>query len=319
MQRKLQLAAAVLGTCAASGLAPAAAGAADRGDFVLDLGTGQPEANATVKIDIVLRHPDDPNAKPSPLRAAQLRLPSGTRIDTSNIPRCDATDEELRARGTSACPAESRVGGGTLIAMTGFGPPADPGRYDMNAYNGGTELIETVSRPGTSAVVAVDRVGISGDTLNPRPPKTPGGPPEGETAVKEVHLVFDRPGFVTTPGCTTGTWSYGSTFEFADGAVDVESRTLPCDRARSTAPALAFASKPARARVGERTTFRFRVRSADAGCMSGAKVRFAGRRARTDSRGRATITTTLRSAGAYRLSASKRGCRAARGSVVAVR
>jgi hypothetical protein len=64
---------------------------------------------------------------------------------------------------------------------------------------------------------------------------------------------------------------------------------------------------------------RFAVRSASADCRRGAKVRFAGRRALTNARGRAAITTTLREARRYPVNVSKRGCRTARGAVTAVR
>src|SRR4051794_10178097 len=44
-------------------LAPATAAAADRADFLLDMGTRAPGAGAALRFDVVFRHPDDPNAK----------------------------------------------------------------------------------------------------------------------------------------------------------------------------------------------------------------------------------------------------------------
>jgi hypothetical protein len=48
-------------------------------------------------------------------------------------------------------------------------------------------------------------------------------------------------------------------------------------------------------------------------------VRFAGRRARTNRRGRATIVATLHDPERRRMNVSKRGCRTARGFVRIVR
>ena len=305
---------------AVSLIAPAAA-VADRGDFEVDLGTGAPGAGTTaVKFHVVYRHPDDPNAKPPPITGAEFRLPSGTRINDDALPQCKASSDELRARGTSACPPESRVGGGTLTAITGFGPPADPVEGDVHAFNGDNELIEVVTATGTDRVLGMDRLTIEGSTLTAHPPSTPGGPPDGKTSVKEIRLTVDRPGWATTPAsCPAAGWTYGASFAFADGGTHAESAVLPCTQARVGAPRLSFASQPERARVGKPTRFKFRVRATNRRCISGAKVRFAGKRERTNSRGRVTIATTLKRAGAYRLSASHRGCRAARGSVAAVR
>lgn len=66
--------------------------------------------------------------------------------------------------------------------------------------------------------------------------------------------------------------------------------------------------RPARARSGRRTRFRFVVTvlaSGAAEAVRGATVTFASRRARTDARGRATIVTVLRRRGRYRAVATK--------------
>jgi hypothetical protein len=82
---------------------------------------------------------------------------------------------------------------------------------------------------------------------------------------------------------------------------------------------MALRVRPRRARADERTKFRFRVTSSARRCIRGAKVRFASKRARTDRRGRATITTTIHRARRLPMNVSKRGCRTARGTVRIVR
>jgi hypothetical protein len=299
-------------------LAPGVAAAADRADFVLDMGTREQGAGAALRLDVVLRHPDDPNAKPPPITGATYRLPAGTRIDTAAVTRCAATDDEIRAVGPSACPADSRVGGGTLTAMTGFGPPTDPLAGDIHAFNADGQIIEVVTAPGTDRVAGIDRLTVAGSTLTAHPPMTPGGPPDGQTSIREVHLLVDRPGYATAPPTCpiAGRWSYGATAQFADGGTGVVSGTLAC--ARELVP-LRLTAEPRRIRAGRSSTVRFVVQSSDPDCVSGAAVRFIGRRVVTDARGVATIRTTPARAGRRRASVAKPGCRPARTSVRVLR
>jgi hypothetical protein len=317
MPVKLHTRAAGLGACLAMVATPQPA-SADRGDFILDLGTHQPGGAATLRIDVVYRHPDDPNAKPPPITGAVFRLPAGTRIETAAVPRCTATDDDLRSRGTGACPPETRVGAGTLTAITGFGPPVDPVHGDVAVFNGQDQLIEVVTAPGTDRVLGTDRLTVAGSVLTAHPPATPGGPPDGQTSVTEIHLVIDRGGYATAPpDCPANRlWSYGATFEFADHGSHAESATLPCSRA---AAPLRLVARPARVQVGRRVTMRFRASSPDPACVAGAAVRFAGQRVLTDARGRATVAVTLNRPGQRRASVAKPGCLPGRTAVTARR
>jgi hypothetical protein len=308
----------VLGATVALALMPSPAHA--QSDFLFGLGTQEPGDEARMSFDVRYRNASDPNAKPPAVTGAVFRLPAGTRIATSSVPQCEATDEELRAQGTSACPPETRVGGGTLTAITGFGPPADPVNGEVTVFNGNGELVEVVTVPGTDRVVGMDRLTVRGNTLTAHPPNTPGGPPDGRTAVKDIRITVDRAGYATAPPtCPAGGWRYGASFEFADGSKAEAAHTLACRAQRSTRPAMRLSVAPKRARAHRRTRFRFAVRSSSPNCVRGAKVRFASKRARTDRRGRATITTTIHRARRLPMNVSKRGCRTARGTVRVVR
>lgn len=80
-------------------------------------------------------------------------------------------------------------------------------------------------------VAGMDRLTIAPGRLTAHPPNTPGGPPDGRTAVREVRLRIPRligPGgrpYVTTPRrCLT------ARYEFADGGETVVRDSTPCRR-----------------------------------------------------------------------------------------
>jgi hypothetical protein len=82
---------------------------------------------------------------------------------------------------------------------------------------------------------------------------------------------------------------------------------------------LRLAVTPRAVRAGRRTAFQFRVTTAQGRPVARARIRFAGRRLRTNRAGRARVTTTLRRAGRHRARATKRGFRPARVTVRARR
>lgn len=93
-----------------------------------------------------------------------------------------------------------------------------------------------------------------------------------------------------------------------------------CDIGAAAAEARAEARtrlrvRPRRAAVGRGKLFRFRLSSDLAECRGGARVRFLGHVARTDSRGRARIWVRPRRAGRFLASARANGCRRATAAV----
>jgi hypothetical protein len=316
MRRKLQ------GTGAATAAAVAAAaaiaaGAADgttgkRSDFDLGFSTRVPGRHAALTLHVVYKAANDPNAKPSPIRKVVVAAPAGTRFDTAAVPACTASDQQLMVQGSGACPKESRIGGGKLVAITGFGPPVDPATADLTLFNTGKEILEVVTVSGTDRVLGSDRLAIDGSTLTADPPKTPGGPPDGETAVRQIDFTIDRAtGFVTTPrSCPAARrWTSTGTFGFADGAEETLTSVAACDRPAPAGRRARLTLSPRRVEAGEPARFTARVIGAPAGCRRGAVVRIAGRHARTGADGHATLTATPGRAGLHRATATKRGCR----------
>jgi hypothetical protein len=70
-------------------------------------------------------------------------------------------------------------------------------------------------------------------------PSSPGGPPDGESAVRRVHNVFPARSagtraFVRTPRkCPKGgLWTFRAKFTFADGAVESDVSRMRCRKHR---------------------------------------------------------------------------------------
>jgi hypothetical protein len=103
----------------------------------------------------------------------------------------------------------------------------------------------------------------------------------------------------------------GSTIDALSNPIGlgVERRPKPAG-APGAGPAITLRVKPRRARVGRRTRFVFRARSGTSRPrqpVRGARVRFAGKRRRTNRRGRAVIVKRFAKPGRRRARATKRG------------
>jgi hypothetical protein len=302
----------------AASTGPAAAATGERSDFDLGFSTRAPGTPTAVSLHVVYKAAGDQEAKPSPIRKVVIAAAPGTRFDTSAVPACSASDEELKAQGSGACPPESKIGAGTLVAVTGFGPPADPVNADLTVFNAGDALLEVVTAPGSDRVLGTDRLRIDGSTVTGAPPVTPGGPPDGETAVRQIDFTIDSATrFVTTPGAcpASGKWISTGTFGFKDGAEETLESAAPCERA---APDARLLLAPQLVRVGRATRFTARILGASPACTRGVVVRVGGRRVRTGAAGRARLTVTARRGGAHAATAKKPGCSTLRAAFRAV-
>jgi hypothetical protein len=298
-------------------LAPGVAEGAARAEMTLRFGAQKPGAVTSMHLGVLYRGAGEPDGKPSPIRAATIETPAGTRLESASIPPCAADDEEFSARGRDACPAESRLGAGTLTAITGFGPPFDPFPTEVTVFKTAEGWVEVVQRPGTSAGLGADRARIKGSTVSLSPPPTPGGQPDGRTAIRDVDLDFPATGFVGTPPIcpADGLWRTRGRFTFEDGVTATATATTPCRgtgaSARGARPAMRVRVIPSRVPAGRRRHFAVRVSSPDPRCRRGAAIWIGGRRPRTDARGRASASLAFRAPGRHAVVARKAGCRTA--------
>ena len=300
-----------------------------RAELDVRLSSSAPSSSTGLSFHVVYKNPNDPAAKPPALTSALFQLPAGLAIDGGAVTSCKASDDEFRARGRDACPKDSVVGTGTLTAITGTGPPADPFVGDITAFNGGDQLIEVVFVKDTNAVAGLDRLTIEGSSLRAHPPMTPGGPPDGRTAIREIRLNLParlskdgRRRLVTSPpDCpAAGLWTSRGIFGFNDGgAADVTS-TTPCRQAAPKGSARTRVHvRPRRAVRGWAVPLRVRVSSPAAACARGAAVRVGSRRGRTDRRGQLRMRVRFGRSGRRQVLVKKRGCQTARGWVRVVR
>lgn len=219
-------------------------------DFSLALSSRIPATASGMDVGVLFHTAGDPDRKSSPVRRVVIAAPAGTRVDSSAMPRCRASDAELRALGSNACPAGTEAGLGTYSAILGFGEPVDPFVGDNHVFNGERQLIEVVTFEGTAVSPGFDRLSIEGNTLTARPPVTPGGPPDGETATRSIAFripvrVSASGSLITTPAACppSGYWESTGTFGFANGQIETVASRTPCE-ATSTAPAVARSNRP---------------------------------------------------------------------------
>jgi hypothetical protein len=214
---------------------PAAAQAGPRFDYKQQFTTSKPGKSAGIDTEILYKHPSDPNAKPIPVRQEVFTFPVGTRFDETVVPDCTVSDEELRLVGVSACPEETWVGGGhDNVSMTGF-PGAGETPISANAfeYGGGRFRVLGQAEGFPARFIAQGR--REGRTNTVEIPQTPGGPPDGENALRRIHNIFParslgRRAYLRTPRrCpSTGVWTFKARLTFADGGVERNVHRMPC-------------------------------------------------------------------------------------------
>jgi hypothetical protein len=225
----------------AAGLAallPAAAHAGPRFDYKQVFTTDRPGASTGLDTTILYKHPSDPNAKPPAVRQEVFTFPVGTRFDDSVVPVCSASDEELRTSDGAACPKETWVGSGHKnTSMTGF-PGAGETPIVVNAFNYGDGEFRVVGGPEQfPAIRSVVHGQRTGRTSTVNVPPSPGGPPDGETALRRIRNIFParsagRRAYIRTPRkCpSTGFWIFKARLTFSDGGVERNVHRMKCRR-----------------------------------------------------------------------------------------
>ena len=264
----------------------------------------RPAAPATALFKAGFRKKGDPAAKPPAVTALVIDPPVGTGLGRASVERCTADDLALMLRGAAACPAGSRIGGGGLTVMTGIGPLIDPLAFDASIFATPTGFVEVAALKGGGPTVALDRFRVQGRRIIASPPATPGGPPDGRSAVYDVEFRIGRRYVHTPAACPRGGWLTSARAEFADASTASTRGVQPC-----AGGAIRLKVEPARIRAGRRHTLRVKVTTATGAAATGALVRALGRRALTGPSGTARLRVRPRRKGLRRVSASFDGLR----------
>jgi hypothetical protein len=185
---------------------------------------------------LLYKNPNDPKAKPIPVRREEFTLPAGTTYDQTVVPDCTASDLEIMLSLGSACPAASHIGGSDGdTSMAGFGPGEDP--IDVDVWDNGGEPVLWGRSHDFPVIGAVTRLHQKGQTVTVDIPRSPGGPPDGESAVRRIHHIFParsagKRAWMRTPRkCPKSRhWTFRARFTFADGAVERDVYRMRCKR-----------------------------------------------------------------------------------------
>jgi len=212
---------------------PAAAQAGPRAEYRQVFTTSALGASTGVETQLLYKHPDDPDAKPIPVREERFTLPKGTTFDNAVVPPCHASDLEVMLLEDAACPPESHIGGGEGTTMSGF-PGAGEMAFTVDGWEDGTGTI-LLAGAKEFHLRFVTRARRDGRVVTIPVPAEPGGPPDGQNALRRAHSLFEarslgeRAYIRTPPSCpASGVWTFAARFTFADGAVEHDRYDMPC-------------------------------------------------------------------------------------------
>ncbi|MDQ3739454.1 MAG: hypothetical protein M3389_00795, partial [Actinomycetota bacterium] len=207
-----------------------------RAELSIPFKAATPATQTGLDMDLRYLNPENRDEKPPTITKLAIHLPEGTRIDPSAVAVCEASNEEIQARGRDACPPETLVGTGKLDVW--LGGPGDPQTTDLALFNGPQQIIEVLLFEGTNNTAAIERLPVTGSTISGEPVQVPPGAPE-DRRFSASRIVWDIPpngGYLVTPPGCDGTWTTVGEFSFADGGSTRVTSTQACERSDSGGP-----------------------------------------------------------------------------------
>lgn len=183
-------------------------------------------------------NPENPQEKPHTLKRIVVHYPPGTVFDSKAAPQCHASDEQLQTEGPSACPADTKLGGGEAVSDTGSSGPFPP-RYTkskITQFNGDNELLGVGVNEDIPAIKTVTHTRFNGTTATTDFPLFPGNPPPDQyTPLKSLRVDFPvrktgKRATVRVPGyCRpSGYWTIVTYFTYVDGVTQHLVSHSPC-------------------------------------------------------------------------------------------
>jgi hypothetical protein len=172
--------------------------------------------------------PGEPGGKPKELIRIKVGFHPGTRIDTAALPRCRASDRDVRLFGLRACPASTSLGIVHAIGVISTGLHFNPVGHLFNARRA---IIVVVTVDGRYITSFRDDLTRDTLTVNFRIPP-------GISLVRfEPHIprhFLKRAGkrrawLRTPPSCpATGAWTTTVVFFYRDGSNQELTASTPC-------------------------------------------------------------------------------------------
>jgi hypothetical protein len=174
--------------------------------------------------------PGEPGGKPKELVRIKVGFHPGTRIDTAALPRCRASDRDVRLFGLRACPASTRLGIVHAVGVISTGLHFNPVGHLFNASRA---IIVVVTVDGRYITSFRDDLTRDTLTVNFRIPA-------GISLVRfKPHIPRQfrkragkrRAYLRTPPTCpATGAWTTTVLFSYRDGSNQELSAPTPCRR-----------------------------------------------------------------------------------------
>jgi hypothetical protein len=174
--------------------------------------------------------PGEPAGKPKEIERIKVVFHPGTRLDTSALPRCTASNAVVQRLGLAACPRSTRLGTVNAKGVISTGAVFEP---LATLFNGRREIIVVVMLGDRLLTNFRDDVRRRSITINA---KIPGG--IALTSFRpHIPRHFGKRGkrrrayMRTPPTCPpSGFWTTAVTFTYRDGSTQQLTAPSPCRR-----------------------------------------------------------------------------------------
>ena len=174
--------------------------------------------------------PGEPGGKPKELIRIKVGFHPGTRIDTAALPRCRASDTNVRILGLRACPASTSLGIVHAEGVISTGLRFNPVGHLFNARRAIIVVVTTDGRYATSFRDDLTRDTLTVNFRIPRGISFTSFKPHIPRHFRK-RAGKRRAYMRTPPSCpATGAWSTIVVFTFRDGSTQEHSAPTPCHR-----------------------------------------------------------------------------------------
>ena len=220
---------AVLGTVLAVSLATGGSASPQfASTFGLTYSSQSPGSPSGFDVASTWSDPGEPGGKPKEVVKIKLVFAPGTRLDTSALPVCRASDAKVQRRALKACPASTKVGSVRTEGAISTGDRFHPVSTLFNARKAIIVVVMLDRRLITNFRDDVERNSV---TINL---KIPGGISLTSLAAHTPRH-FQKRGkrrkayMRTPPTCpASGAWTNQATFTYRDGSTQTLSSETPC-------------------------------------------------------------------------------------------